>query len=389
MFWEKLMRSLAIALALVVAVTPGLATAHSAKTHKVAPKSHAKRLPTSHNITRTPWGDVGGQQADIFTLTNSHGMRVRITNYGARLVDLIVPSAKAKPANIVLGYDTAAAYGRGAPYGAVIGRFAGRIGGARFTLDGKTYRLKPNGGPDDFAHHLYSANMIDGPNPALVLSMVAADGEQGFPGNLTITVTYTLTTDNRLRIDYRATTDRPTVLNPTSHTCFNLKGAGHGDVLRHSLQLFADAMTPTDANHIATGEVMNLSGTGFDFTKPKRLGKDINGPDPAILAARGYDINAILRGPMGKLRPAAKLTEPETGRMLEVWTTQPGIQLHVLNDDKPLPGRTGEIYGKYSAVCLEPQHFPNSPNIAAFPTTTLKPGPVFYQSTELRFGTFK
>jgi aldose 1-epimerase len=206
---------------------------------------------------------------------------------------------------------------------------------------------------------------------------------------LNFTVTYTLKADNTLRIDYRATTDKPTVLNPTNHSYFNLKGAGNGDVLNHRLQVFADAMTPTDANHMATGEVMNVSGTGFDFTKPKALGKDINGPDPAIVATPGYDINFIVKGPMGKLRQAARVTEPTSGRVMDVWTTQPGIQLYLPNNDKPLPGRAGEQYVKRGAFCLETQHFANAPNIPSFPTTELKPGQIFYQSTEFRFSTAK
>jgi aldose 1-epimerase len=192
-----------------------------------------------------------------------------------------------------------------------------------------------------------------------------------------------------LRVEYRATTDKPTVLNPTNHSYFNLKGAGNGDVLNHRLQIFSDAVTPTDANHMATGEVMKVSGTGFDFTKPKPIGKDINGPDPAIVATPGYDINFIVRGPMGKLRPAAHVLEPESGRVMDVWTTQPGIQLYLPNNEKPMMGKGGAQYIKRGAFCLETQHFANAPNIPSFPTTELKPGQHFYQETEFRFSTAK
>jgi aldose 1-epimerase len=179
------------------------------------------------------------------------------------------------------------------------------------------------------------------------------------------------------------------VLNPTNHSYFNLKGAGNGDVLKHRLQVFSDAVTPTDANHMATGEVMKVTGTGFDFTHLKAIGKDINGPDPAIVATPGYDINFIVRGTMGKLRPAAHVVEPESGRVMDVWTTQPGIQLYLPNNEKPIAGKGGAQYIKRGAFCLETQHFANAPNIPAFPTTELKPGKIFYEVTEFRFSTAK
>jgi aldose 1-epimerase len=219
--------------------------------------------------------------------------------------------------------------------------------------------------------------------------MVSPDGDQGFPGNLDFIVIYTLTANNGLKVEYRATTDKPTVLNPTNHSYFNLKGAGNGDVLNHRLQVFSDAVTPTDANHMATGEVMKVTGTGFDFTRPKAIGKDINGPDPAIVATPGYDINFIVRGPMGKMRPAARVVEPESGRVMEVLTTQPGIQLYLPNNEKPIAGKNGAQYIKRGAFCLETQHFANAPNIPAFPTTELKPGKIFYEATEFRFSTVK
>jgi aldose 1-epimerase len=353
--------------------------------------------PAQAKIERAPWGETADhQKADIYTLTNAHGMSARITNYGAFLVSLNVPDRSGKMADVVLGYDTLEGYKTGTTYGAVIGRFANRIGGAQFTLHGKTYHLKANaapnnihGGPIGFSYHLYSATPLDGPSPALILHMVSPDGDQGFPGNLDFTVTYTLTAGNALKIEYRATTDKPTVLNPTNHSYFNLKGAGNGDVLNHRLQVFSDAVTPTDANHMATGEVMKVSGTGFDFTKLKRIGQDINGPDPAIVATPGYDINFIVRGAMGKLRPAAHVVEPESGRVMDVFTTQPGIQLYLPNNDKPLIGKGGAQYIKRGAFCLETQHFANAPNIPAFPTTELKPGQIFYQVTTFKFSTAK
>jgi len=357
----------------------------------------ALSLPAQAKIERAPFGmSPDHQNVDIYTLTNKKGMSARITNYGALLVSLNVPDRKGKMADVVLGFDSPDGYKGGAMYGAVVGRYANRIGNARFTLDGKTYQLAANsgpnnihGGPNGFNTRVYSATPLDGPEPALILHMVSPDGDQGFPGKLDFTVTYTLKANNTLRLDYRATTDKPTVLNITNHSYFNLKGAGNGDVLNHRLQIFADAITPTDKNHMATGEVMKVLGTGFDFTKPKPIGKDIDGPDPAILATPGYDINYIVRGPMGRLRPAAKVSEPESGRVMEVWTTQPGVQLYLPNAKANQPGKGGAQYPARGAFCLETQHFANSPNIPAFPTTELKPGKIFYETTEFRFSTSK
>jgi aldose 1-epimerase len=353
--------------------------------------------PAQAKIEKAPWGETPDhQKVDIYTLTNARGMSARISNYGALLVGLNVPDRAGKMADVVLGFDTPDGYRGGAMYGAIVGRYANRIGNARFTLEGKTYQLAANAGPNNihggpigFNQRVYSATPLDGPSPALILHLISPDGDQGFPGRLDFTVTYTLKADNTLRIDYRATTDKPTVLNPTSHSYFNLKGAGNGDVLNHRLQIFSDAITPTDANHMATGQVMKVSGTGFDFTRPKAIGKDINGPDPAILATPGYDINFIVRGPMGKLRPAAHVVEPESGRVMDVWTTQPGVQLYLPNNDRPITGKGGAQYVKRGAFCLETQHFANSPNIPAFPSTELKPGKIFYQTTEFRFSTAK
>jgi aldose 1-epimerase len=367
------------------------------KTFAFAAALLALAAPAQAKIERAPWGETADhQKVDIYTLTNARGMSARITNYGAFLVSLDVPDKTGKMADVVLGYDNLDGYTHGTTYGAVIGRFANRIGGAQFTVEGKTYHLKANAGPNNihggpvgFSSHIYSATPLDGKSPALILHMVSPDGDQGFPGNLDFTVTYTLTANNALKIEYRATTDKPTVLNPTNHSYFNLKGAGNGDVLNHRLQVFSDAVTPTDANHMATGEVMKVSGTGFDFTRLKPIGKDINGPDPAIVATPGYDINFIVRGQMGHLRPAAHVVEPESGRVMDVSTTQPGIQLYLPNNNKPMIGKGGAQYINRGAFCLETQHFANAPNIPAFPTTELKPGQIFYQITEFKFSTAK
>jgi aldose 1-epimerase len=350
-------------------------------------------MPAQAKIEKAPWGETADRQkVDIYTLSNARGMSARITNYGAFLVDLNVPDRKGVNANVNLGYDNLAAYTNGTTYGSIIGRFANRIGGAQFTLDGQTHHLTANagpnnihGGPRGFSYRVYDATAMDGPEPSLILHMVSPDGDQGFPGKLDFTVIYTLKADNTLRVDYRATTDKPTVLNPTNHSYFNLRGAGNGDVLGHTLQIFADEMTPTDANHMATGEIKKVAGTGFDFRQPKAIGKDINGPDPAIVATPGYDINFIVRGKAGTLRRAARVSEPDSGRVMEVWTTQPGVQLYLPNNEKPIPGRGSEQYVKRGAFCLETQHFANSPNIPSFPSTALRPGEIFFESTEFRF----
>lgn len=354
--------------------------------------------PAQAKIERAAWGESPDRQkVEIFTLSNAKGMSARISTYGATLVGLTVPGRDGKAADVVQGFDNAQGYKQyGSMNGAVVGRYANRIGNARFTLDGKTYQLAANGGPNNihggplgFNTRVYSATALDGASPALILHLVSPDGDQGFPGKLDFTVTYTLMANNSLRIEYRATTDKPTVLNPTNHSYFNLKGAGNGDVLGHRLQVFSDAVTPTDANHMATGEVMKVSGTGFDFIRAKPIGKDINGPDPAIVATPGYDINFIVRGQMGKLRPAAHVVEPESGRVMDVLTTQPGIQLYLPNNEKPIIGKGGAQYIKRGAFCLETQHFANAPNIPAFPNTALRPGKIFYQVTEFRFSTAK
>ena len=355
-------------------------------------------LPAQARIERAPWGtSPDGQKVEIFTLTNARGASAQISTYGATLVGLSVPGRDGKMADVVQGFDSAAGYKQyGAMNGAVVGRFANRIGGAKFTLDGKTHQLAANGGPNNihggpngFNTRVYSATAVNGPSPSVILNMVSPDGDQGFPGRMDFTVSYTLKADNTLRIEYRATTDKPTVLNITNHAYFNLKGAGNGDVLNHRLQIFSDAVTPTDANHMATGEVLKVSGTGFDFTRPKTIGHDIDGPDPLIKATPGWDINFIVRGPMGKLRPAARVVEPEQGRVMSVWTTQPGVQLYVPNSGRSVPGKNGQQYGPRQSFCLETQHFANSPNIPSFPSTELRPGKIFYEVTEFRFSTQK
>ena len=321
------------------------------------------------------------------------GLTANIIGLGAIIQDLRLAGHDAP---LVLGFDRLAPYETDTHFfGTVVGRYANRIRDGRFTLAGERHQLDRNfldrhllhGGSNGYFHRPWTVSLHG--RDFVTLTLHDPAGSMGFPGALEVTCTYRLKIPGTLSVELTATCEEPTVCNLTQHSYFNLKGAGNGDVLKHRLQIFSDAVTPTDTNHMATGEVMKVSGTGFDFTRPKPIGKDINGPDPAIVATPGYDINFIVRGPMGKLRPAAKVTEPETGRVLDVWTTQPGIQLYLPNNRTPIIGKGGKAYVYRGAFCLETQHFANSPNIPSFPTTELKPGQVFHEVTEFRFSTVK
>lgn len=353
-------------------------------------------------MIKESWGMTPGREpASQFTMRNAHGMEVRITNYGGILVGLMVPDRTGHMDDVVLGFDsldeyTNATYLAGNPYfGALIGRYANHIGHARFQLNGKPYKLAANNGP----HHLHGgtkgfdravweATEAPGPSPRLTLKHTSKDGEEGYPGNLDATVVYTLTDQNELRIDYVATTDRDTVVNLTHHSYFNLKGHGEGDILGHELQLFAEEFTPVDADLIPTGEVRSVGGTPFDFTKPIAIGARIESQDPQIDFGKGYDHNFLVTHGGQSLVMAARVSEPTTGRVMEVWTTEPGVQLYTANGLKgDLTGKNGKVYGYRGAFCLETQHFPDSPNNPQFPSTVVRPGTPYRSTTVFRFGT--
>jgi aldose 1-epimerase len=349
-------------------------------------------------IERKDWGtSPDGRTVELFTLTREGAPTVTVTSHGAYLVSVLAPDREGTVVDVVLGYADLAGYQQDGPYlGAVVGRYANRIARGEFTLDGKTYTLARNngpnslhGGPDGFHRKLWTARIVSGDDgQALELTYVSPDGEEGFPGTLTATVVYSLSSDGGLRLDYSATTDAPTVLNLTNHAYFNLAGEGDGDVLGHEMQIEADAFTPVDETLIPTGELRSVEGTALDFRQPVALGKRIDADEEQMRIGGGYDHNLVIRGTAGELRPAARAVEPGSGRVLEVLTTQPGMQLYTGNFlDGTVVGKSGKPYGRREGFCLETQHFPDSPNQEAFPSVVLRPGQRYEESTVFRFGT--
>lgn len=335
---------------------------------------------------RTPEGEV----VRLYTLRNAHGLELRVMSYGATITELRVPDRSGQFTNVVLGSDTLEAYLRGHPAAAsVIGRYANRIARARFSLDGAEYKLAANHGPHhlhggrrNFSRVVWQGEVLPAqPGAAAVrFTYRSPDGEEGYPGNLTVSVTYTLTDDNEVRLDYEARTDRATVVNLTNHAYFNL--AGHGDALGHELWLAAEQYTPADEGLIPTGEFAPVRGTPLDFTRPTTIGARIEQLKPR---PGGYDHNCVLR-PEGR-RPVlfARVVEPRSGRVLEALTTEPGVQLYTANHVRDFTGVGGAKFGHHAGFCLETQHYPDSPNQPAFPSTVLRPGEVFTSTTVYRF----
>lgn len=332
----------------------------------------------------------------LYVLKNLHGMEVQLASYGARITSIKVPDRSGKFADVVLGYEKIEAYKTAVKkpfFGSILGRYAGRIAKGRFTLDDKTYQLACNNGPNHshggvvgFDKVEWSAQPIEN---GVRFTRLSPDGEEGYPGNLSAAVTYTLTEDNQLVIDYRATTDKPTPVNLSNHSYFNLAGEGSSTVLDHELMINADAMTLIDDTSLPTGEIAAVTGTPFDFRQPEKVGRDIDQAHPQLIKGKGYDHNFVLnKDRVGKLTQAATLYEPASGRYLEVLTTEPGVQLYTANFlDGILIGKSGRPYLKRSALCLETQHFPNSPNQPNFPSTILRPGEVYATQTIFRFST--
>jgi aldose 1-epimerase len=341
-------------------------------------------------VTKQPWGKTAdGAAVDLYTL-KSDTVEARITNYGGILVSLKAPDQKGNTSEVVLGFDSLDGYLHNTPYfGAVIGRYANRIAKGQFVLDGRTYHVPKNdgenalhGGLKGFDKRVWTGH-IEG--NGIVLTYVSKDGEEGYPGNLSATVKYTLTGGD-LRIDYEATTDKNTVLNLTNHSYFNLAGQGEGDVLKHELQINADRFTPVDSGLIPTGELRAVAGTPFDFRTPHAIGERIEAGDEQLKLGRGYDHNWALNAGGGALKLAARVHEPTSGRTLEVLTTQPGLQFYTGNFlDGTITGKGGKTYRQRYAFCLETQHFPDSPNHPEFATTELKPGQRYHQTTVFRF----
>ena len=356
----------------------------------------AEREQTKGHKMRNYGRTKGGETIHEITLRNAVGMEVKCITLGGILTSIRVPDRQGRFANVALGFDSLAQYEAEHPYfGAITGRYANRIGGGRFTLDGREYQLFKNdggnslhGGELGFDKRIWQASELAG---AVELAYRSPDGEEGYPGNLDVSVRYSLDDGNRLRIDYAAVTDAPTALNLTNHSYFNLMGEGESSIYDHVLMLNADHYTPTDASQIPTGEIAPVAGTPFDFRQAKTIGAGQRSAHPQILAAQGYDHNFVLnRAELaeGDLGLAARVYEPRSGRMMAVWTTEPGLQFYAGNFlDATLVGASGRLYRQSDGFALETQHFPDSPNKPEFPSTVLRPGERFESTTVYRFST--
>ena len=346
-------------------------------------------LSASPSVTQKPFGTVDGQAVQLYTLRNASGAEATITNYGGIVVSLLVPDRSGKMTDVVLGYDDLNSYVKKTPYfGALIGRYGNRIAKARFTLDGKTYTLAANDGANTLHGGLKGFDKVvwqgrpaeSKTGAALELSYLSKDGEEGFPGNLDVKAVYTLTNDNELRIDFTAHTDKATVLNLTHHSYFNL--AGGGDILDHLVTINADRFTPVDSGLIPTGELRPVEGTPFDFRKATAIGARIKADDGQLKAGGGYDHNWIVNQKRpGELGWQARVESPRTGIVLEVSSAEPAVQFYSGNFlDGTITGKKGQVYAHRSGFCFEPQHYPDSPNQPAFPSTELRPGQTYHNT---------
>ncbi len=352
----------------------------------------------SLNIARERFGTApGGAAVHLYRLTNSHCMRVKIITYGGIIQSLSVPNHNGRTRNVALGFSNLDDYvEQNDPYfGAIIGRYANRIANGEFTLDGVTYELPVNndpntlhGGPKGFHTKVWDAQPLqDADSVGLELSYTSRDGEQGFPGRLETQVRYTLTENNALRMHYLATTSKPTVVNLTNHSYFNLGGEGTGTIYDHRLKINANHYTPVDSTLIPTGRIARVAGTPFDFRTSKTVGARIRNSHPQLLTGLGYDHNYVLNGGRG-LRPAARLTDPKSGRVLHILTTEPGIQFYSGNFlDGTLIGTSGHTYRQSDGLALETQHYPDSPNQRNFPSTVLRPNETYDTTTVFKFST--
>jgi aldose 1-epimerase len=357
------------------------------------------KAQSAKNMNMQPFGKTSdGHEVSLYTLKNKSGMEVKIINYGGIITSIKVKDRHGKFGDVVLGFENLDGYlskTNKSYFGAIIGRYANRIAHGTFVLDGHQYHIPTNDGPNSlhggvrgFDKRVWDAKDVStAGTPELELHYLSRDGEEGFPGNLSVTVRYSLGAENDLRIDYSATTDKDTVLNLTNHSYFNLAGPGSGDILNNKLTLQADRFTPIDKTLIPTGAIQSVTGTPLDFQKPMTIGSRINQDDPQLKFGKGYDHNFVLNRSGHELSPAAKVEEPHSGRVLEVLTTQPGIQFYSGNF---LDGSVHGIGGAYnfrSALCLETQHFPDSPNHPNFPSVVLRPGEQFHETTVFRFST--
>jgi aldose 1-epimerase len=348
--------------------------------------------PVEAAVQSKPFGRTAdGNQVTLYELVNANGLRATVMDYGAILVNLEVPDRNGKLDDINLGFDELEPYIKRSPlFGAVVGRYANRIENARFAIDGVKYEITQNAGKN----HIHGGNQKrfdrvmwkgegfqSAEGSSVRFTYLSKDGDEGFPGNLNCTVTYTLTNKNELKINYQATTDKPTVVNLTNHSYFNLAGAGNGDVLGHEMMINADFYTPGDKALIPTGEIFSVKGTPLDFTEPRTIGLRIE----QLTATRGYDHNYVLKNSDGSLTLAARAYEPGSGRIMEVHTTQPGVQFYTANGMRNVQGKAGKVYQNHYGFCLETQHFPDSPNKPHFPSTVLRPGEKYDTTTIFRF----
>jgi len=349
----------------------------------------------AQSVTKQSYGKTStGENVDLYTLRNTKGVEAKITNYGGILVSLKVPDRNGKFDDVVLGFNDLESYlTKNDPYmGALIGRYGNRIAKGRFTLKGVEYKLAVNngenhlhGGIKGFDKVVWTGREMKTPaGPAVVLTYLSKDGEEGYPGNLRVRVVYTLTNDDELKIDYSATTDKDTVTNLTHHSYFNLAGEGNGDILNHLVTINANRFVPTDAGSIPTGELKSVAGTPFDFLKATAIGARINQDDEQLKFGNGYDHTWVINGQ--GMRLAATAYEATSGRVMQVWTTEPGVQFYTGNFlNGTLTGKSGKIYARRTGFCFETQHYPDSPNQSSFPTTTLKKGATYKSTTIYRF----
>ncbi|MFI5252171.1 MAG: aldose epimerase family protein [Bacteroidota bacterium] len=347
-------------------------------------------------MKKETWGSTAdGTPVELYTLVNPGGMKARITNYGGILVLLRIPGKNGSFDDVVLGFDSLAEYLRRNPHlGCVVGRYANRIAGGKFSLNGKEYHLAVNagrnslhGGLKGFDKVVWIGTMQKGKqDQSVILTYLSKDGEEGYPGNLNVEVVYTLTDNNELKIEYSAVTDKPTILNLTHHSYFNLAGAGKGDILNHEMTINADKFTPIDSEMIPTGELKEVAGTPFDFRKPVQIGARINTDNEQLRYGKGYDHNYVLDKKGNELSFAASVYEKSTGRVMEVFTTEPGVQFYTGNFlDGSYIGKSGIAYNQRYGFCLETQHFPDSPNKTQFPPVILNPGVSFTSTTMYKF----